>query len=244
MVKIKVFLAIIVLLGLAFVFSSKALAEDSGNRSPEPTSTPKVSTTLFSFSNEGKETPEPTEKPDDEESESPEPSETPRVKGIDRLEGKRLEFCENHQEEVDTRLNSLGRLVANILGKFDAIAARVQQFYTTKVLPSGKTVANYDALIADIAAKKAAVNTALSNTQADINGFDCNADNPKGQIRLFRTDMQAVKEALHDYRTSIKNLIVAVKSVIGEDESENESPNPSATPAATPTLVPTASPSI
>ena len=218
-------------LGIGFAFTSRVSAQDATS-TPEPTDTPRAG--LFGIFRNRQEG--PVESPKGIGSPEPgatfEPNETPRVKGIDKLEGNRLQFCENHQDEISTRLSSLSGLVANILGKFDAIATRVEEFYTTKVVPTGKTVSNYDALLADIKVKKDAVNTALSNSQSDINGFSCNADNPKGQIKLFGTDMQTVHKALQDYRTSIKNLIVAVMSVVGSSEG---SPAPSATPVATAT---------
>lgn len=230
--KIKTILfSLILLSGIGFVFTSKVSAQDAGSTA-ETTDTPRPG--LFGTFRNRQDG--PVESPKGFESPNPErtfePRETPRVKGIDKLEGERLQFCENHQDEINTRLTSLGSLVANILGKFDAIAARVEEFYTTKVVPTGKTVSNYDALLSDIKAKKDAVSTALSNSQSDINGFSCNTDNPKGQIRLFGTDMQIVHKALQDYRTSIKNLIVAVMSVVGTGES---SPVSSATPVATAT---------
>ncbi len=166
---------------------------------------------------------------------TPKPSDSPRVRGLDRLEDKRLKFCQNHEGEIKIRLVSLGNLVANMLGKFDAIAQRVEDYYNNKVVPSGKTVPNYSTLVADIASKKAAVQTALTAAQSDVAGFTCTSDNPKGQLTQYRTDMQTVKKALQDYRTSIKNLIVAVRSVVGETEN---SPKPSEKPEATPTATP------
>lgn len=144
----------------------------------------------------------------------------------DRLEAKRLEYCEKHKDEIVGRSESLGRLVAGMLGKFDAILARVTEYYTTKLVPAGKTVSNYDALVADVTAKKAQVQTDLANAQADVAGFVCTGDNPKGQMTQYRLDMQLVKKDLQTYRTSIKNLIVAVKTAAGE----RTEPSPSASP--------------
>lgn len=144
----------------------------------------------------------------------------------DRLEAKRLEYCEKHKDEIATRSGSLGKLVAGMLGKFDAILARVQEFYTTKLVPAGKTVVGYDGLVADVAAKKTQVQTDLANAQADVSGFSCTGDNPKGQMTQYRLDMQLVKKDLHAYRTSIKNLITAVKTAAGE----RTEPSPLASP--------------
>lgn len=243
--KTKLLLSLLaVFLGIALISSSNVLAEVNGTGR----------TGDFQFQ-QSSETPNPSETPHPSEtpqaSETPEPSETPRVKGTDRLEGERFRFCQEHEEEVNTRVTSLGDLVANMLGKFDAIATRVEQFYTNVVVPSGKTVPNYAALVADIASKRAAAVTALTNSQADVKGFTCTANNPKGQIKEFRVDMQSVKQALQDYRTSIKNLIVAVMSIVGETEgspqgsgtpSASASPTVIASPSATPSPVATSTP--
>jgi hypothetical protein len=70
------------------------------------------------------------------------------------------------------------------------------------------------------------VQAALTKTQNDADNFNCTG-NPKDQLMLFREDMQSVKKALKDYRTSIKNLIVAVHSVTGAQNSEHPvSPKP------------------
>lgn len=202
--KKALFLFAITFLALSVVFSPKVLAEDSTS-SGTSTQTPKPG--LFNTFDR---------KPVTASTISGEK----RIKRIDRLVDNRLKFCENHQDEINKRLTSLGSLVTNMLGKFSAIAVRVEQFYTNKVLPSGKTVPNYQQLVDDVAAKNSAVTLAFSNAQADVKDFKCTAEDPKGQLKLFRTDMQLVKKALQDYRTSIRNLIVAVKSVTGDTENE------------------------
>lgn len=132
-----------------------------------------------------------------------------------RLTDVKLKTCQNKKAAIQKRNNQLTKTVENMLSKFDSIAARVKAFYDNKVLPAGKTVPNYDALIAEIAAKKAAVQTALDKATTSSNIFDCASDDPKGQLNQFRTDMQTVKQGLKDYRISIKNLIVTIRSVTG-----------------------------
>jgi hypothetical protein len=63
----------------------------------------------------------------------------------------------------------------------------------------------------------------VTTAQTNSTNFSCDGNDPKGLLTQFRTDMQTVKQALHDYRTSIKNLIVAVRSVTGEIESATPS---------------------
>lgn len=105
--------------------------------------------------------------------------------------------------------------------KFDAIAQRVEDYYTNTVVPSGKTVANYANLVSDIQAEKAAVQAPVTQAQNNANSFSCTSNDPKETLTQFRKDMQAVQQALKDYRTSIKNLIVAVHSVTGTENSSS-----------------------
>lgn len=140
----------------------------------------------------------------------------------------RLRACEARKDAVTNRMASLVRFSNNMLEKFNAISLRVQQFYTDKVLPTGVTVANYDALVKDVADKKAVVETAIAAAQADVNGFSCDDSDIRDQYSTFRQSMQAVKQALQNYRTAIKNLIVAVHSAL-------PTPTPTTTPSPTPT---------
>ena len=130
-----------------------------------------------------------------------------------KLDAKKLKVCQTKEKVIKNRLESLTALVTNQQTKFDKIATRVENFYTAKVLPTGKTLANYDALAADIDAKKAAVDSNLATAKTNADSFACGADDPKGALSGFREDMQSVKSALKEYRTSIKNLIVAVKGL-------------------------------
>lgn len=146
--------------------------------------------------------------------------ETRRENIQNKLDDVKLKVCQRHEENITKRMSNLTELVTMMVGKFDTTAQRVEEYYTTKVVPSGKTVTNYDALVADIQTKKTDVQTALTEAQTDSTGFKCDSDDPKSQLTQYRVDMQAVKKALQAYRVSIKNLIVAVKSVAGTTESE------------------------
>lgn len=159
----------------------------------------------------------------------------------------RVRSCQAREEAVTKRMMSLTRMAKNMIDVFEKISGRVQTFYTNVVLPSGKTLPNYDALIADIAAKKQTVLDDLSAAEAKVNAFNCESGDPGMILREFRQDMQQVKTDLAAYRKSIRNLIVAVKPLSPEstdkprqtgtpgaddddDNDENESPKPRETP--------------
>jgi len=148
---------------------------------------------------------------------------TSQSKAQAKLTEVKLKVCQNKEAAIQKRSTQLAKMAENMETVFDQIATRVETYYTSKVVPSGKTVTNYDALVADIAAKKKVVQTDLEKASADATAFKCTSDDPKAQLTLFRTDMQQVKQDLKAYRTAIKNLIVAVHSVTGTTEgSQNE----------------------
>lgn len=135
-----------------------------------------------------------------------------------------LRSCQARAEAIKTRSMNLTTFAENMEIKFDSIANRVKQYYTSSVLPSGKSVENYDTLVENIQTKKTAVSTALTTAQNNANDFTCDSGNPKVQMTVFREDMQAVKTALKEYRTAIKNLIVAIRSITGDQETLKPTP--------------------
>lgn len=143
--------------------------------------------------------------------------ETVRENTKARLDEARLKACEARETAISKRMEMLGRLSTNILTKFSNITDRVVEFYESKMVPEGKTLSNYDELIANINAKKEAVSNALSTAQGST--FSCDSDDPKGQLETFRDNMKSVKSALQEYRSSIKDLIVAIRSLNSEAES-------------------------
>ncbi len=141
--------------------------------------------------------------------------------------------CQAHERNIQRRSAHLARLADNMLQVFARIAERVAAFYTTVLVPGGQTLANYDALLSDIAAKKALVEAAITTAQDAAASFTCEVEDPKAVLRQFRQDMRGVKRALHDYRKSVRNLIVAVRSLAGKTPSAT--PTPTASPSPSPT---------
>lgn len=148
---------------------------------------------------------------------------SPRVKPT--LAPGRMKACETRSTALQTRLTNLIRMASNMLEVFDNHATRVKDYYTNVVAPSGKTIANYDTLVADISAKRTMVEGAWAKAKTNADAFSCTSGEVKTALNQFRLDMQATKQALRAYRTAIKNLLVAVKRV---------APSPSPTSSPTP----------
>lgn len=129
-----------------------------------------------------------------------------------KLEAKKLQICEKVESKIKNRSVKMVTKAESMVTRFGKIATKVKDYYTNKLLPKGGTIDNYEALVADVAAHEAAVNDAVANAQSGISSFDCDANDPKGRLGNFKVDMQEVKTALKDYRTTIVDLLVAVRT--------------------------------
>ena len=161
-----------------------------------------------------------------------------------RLQDAKLKVCEKMSENITRRSVHLVDLVTRMEKTFTSIAQGVEQYYLTKVVPAGNTLSNYDTLVADIATKQSAVDSMVATAQSGAAAFSCTGNNPKAQLTQYRTDMQAVIKGLQDYRTSIKNLIVAVRTLKSTSLFVTPSASLSATLTPTETLTPTGIPSV
>ncbi len=144
----------------------------------------------------------------------------------DALSDLKVKACEARQAGIIERSDLIVKRATNQQEVFAKIAARVEQFYQTKLLLQGKIVANYDGLVSDITTKSAAIAPLLVQAQSDAVNFSCDNDRPAEQVQTFNKDMRAVMSALEAYRKSVRTLIVAVKGVTGAEHSATNSAKP------------------
>jgi putative heme degradation protein len=132
-----------------------------------------------------------------------------------RLADAKLKACQNRQTAINNIMSRIASRGQRQLDVFNKIAERVEAFYTSK----GKTLSNYDALVADVTAKKAAAQTALDAVKTSSVAFKCDGTDPKGAAASFKDELKSEIAALKAYKTAIRNLIVGVKSVQGTTTS-------------------------
>lgn len=144
----------------------------------------------------------------------------------DALSDLKVKACDARQAIITKRSEQLVKRAISQQEVFAKISQRVQDFYQTKLLPQGKIVANYDVLVADVATKSVGISPLLAQAQTDATSFSCDKDRPADQVLTFNKDMKAVMVALEAYRKSVRTLIVAVKSVVGESKSATDSAMP------------------
>lgn len=133
----------------------------------------------------------------------------------EKLDAQKLKACEKRQTNINTRTARIAERGTKHLELFTKIAERVQAFYASK----GNSLANYDELVADVAAKKAAAESAVAVITDSSATFNCSEGNPKQLISSYKEALDSRHAALKEYQTAVKNLIVGVKSVNGNTAS-------------------------
>jgi TolA-binding protein len=138
---------------------------------------------------------------------------TQREAAKTKLEGQRKDKCEQRQSNINKIAGKSTTQSKKHLGTFQKIEERVKQFVTDKNL----TVENYDTLVANVDAKEAAAIAAVD--VAAETSFDCDTTDATNPGSVVKTLMQSQHSALKDYRTAIKDLIVAVKQSATKEQS-------------------------
>lgn len=131
--------------------------------------------------------------------------------GATRLADAKLKACQNREKAITNIMSRIADRGQKQFTLFGTIADRTEAFYADK----GNTLSNYDALVVDVNAKAIAAQAVLDTLKTNSTNFSCDGTDPKGFVDSFKSDLKAEISALQDYRTSVKNLIVGVKSVQG-----------------------------
>lgn len=126
-----------------------------------------------------------------------------------RLAAAQLKSCQNRQQAIDNIMARISDRGQKQMTLFSTIAARAEKFYTAK----GNILNNYDTLLVSVNTQQTAAQTAVDAIKADSTGFSCDSSNPKAFVASFKDSLKSEISALQAYRTSVKNLIVGVKSV-------------------------------
>lgn len=125
--------------------------------------------------------------------------------------------CEARQSVVTRIVNRAVARGNNIVDVFTKITTRTETFYVEK----GHVLSNYEALVADVAAKKAAAQTQILTVQ-NLPGLTCPIADSKAAFDPYKSEIAKEIQALKDYKTAVKNLVEGVASVQPDDENSNE----------------------
>lgn len=128
-----------------------------------------------------------------------------------RLEAAKLKACQNREKSIKNIMARMADRSTKQLDVFTKISERTQAFYVKK----GNVLEGYDALVAAVAEKKLAAETAVGSVQNISGTFSCDGESPRGVATSFKESVHTRNAALKEYKTAVKNLIVGVKSIQG-----------------------------
>ena len=141
------------------------------------------------------------------------------VRRAEKLSEARLRVCKGRSISLHNRAKSIVERGRKIHLRLENLTEAVDKFYQNRLVPQGLTLDNHDELLADIDAKEASVSSLLSEAKATGEEFDCQSDDPKGQLMAFNADMKEVIEAFKAYKQSVRAFVKAVKDLAAENNN-------------------------
>ncbi|HEX8763315.1 MAG TPA: hypothetical protein VF733_06200 [Candidatus Saccharimonadales bacterium] len=134
-----------------------------------------------------------------------------------RSQDAKLRACQNREKAIKNIMARIANRGEKHIELFTTIADRAKTFYADKNLK----IDNYDALVAEVDAKKAAAQVTVNEVKNSSMAFVCDGDGPKGMADAFKASLKSEIKALQEYRTAVKNLIVGIKSAHNTANAED-----------------------
>ena len=194
-----------------------ARGENSGRGGSDDRSAQVATETEQSSDDTNDEATEPTEQEiEQHKTEIKERFEARKQERTEKLETKRLDACNKREAKINQILAQGTDQSRKHLAVFQKIEERVEAFYTDKKL----SAEGYDAAVANANAKEATAIAAIESSSELT--FDCDTtDGAKpGAVKEL---MKERHDALKDYRTAIKDLILVVKKAQSTNQTTESS---------------------
>lgn len=142
-----------------------------------------------------------------------------------KQDAAKLKACQKRATAGNKKLQQAAVRGQKQINTISNVAVRDQSTYARR----GKTLSNYDSLVSDVTAKKAAAQAAVMIVKNDQVSSNCDGTDTKDKdpASSFKSDLKAETTALKDYKTAVKNLTVGIKSVQGTSNSSSRTAKPS-----------------
>lgn len=125
-----------------------------------------------------------------------------------RLSDAKKKICEKHEAQINKVISVINTRRQNAFDRITKVSDAVQKFVSEKNV----TVANYDELVATVAAAKASAESAM-NEQESVPEISCDGEHPKADLSSFKEKRLGSIDAMKEYRDSVKALVKAVREV-------------------------------
>ncbi len=145
-----------------------------------------------------------------------------KEKRKEKLEGKRFELCEKREDRINRLLQSSAENVQKKLVVFQRIEQGVKTFYENKNL----SAVGYDSAVNMVDEAEAAAIAAI-DAMSNVS-FECDDADGSNPGVIISTAARARHDALKEYKTAVRELIVVVKQALqasnaSEDATKEDS---------------------
>lgn len=128
---------------------------------------------------------------------------------------QRQKVCANIQKAVNNKLSAFDNHADSYLTRLNTAYTKLKDYQTTKNLQ----VANWDALLSAADSKQASATTSVDALKALGTSVDCNSSDPAAMLASVKSGATDTRNSLKDYRTTLKNIIVALGQAKGPDSN-------------------------
>ena len=138
----------------------------------------------------------------------------------EKLSQARLRICQARANNITKRVSFMLEHGGKLNRGHVKIEERVDEFYNNRLVENGYELDNYETLKEEIETTKANVATLLEMAKENGVDFDCDSDDPKGQIDAFKEDMRELIAANKAYKESVHNFVRAVLALAKEARAD------------------------
>lgn len=156
------------------------------------------------------------ERVEDKKTEFREELKLDKVERKQKLEGRRLAQCQNREGSINGLMKKSANVGKERLAKIQQYETGIKNFYTEQGLSSDA----YEAAVALVDERKTAAVAAVDVVEA--HKFDCGTMDgaaPSGELKQMRV---AKRQALDEYRGSVKALLKVVKDAFEAKNAESD----------------------
>ena len=132
-----------------------------------------------------------------------------------KLQGDNLTKCQNKEGNINRLMQRVNTRTQLQLNLFEKIAERVQTYYEENNL----SLSNYDELVTAVEAARTQAQNTFRAMEQNGGSFACDGEDPHAYTNQFRNSFNSTVDDLQAYKTAVRNLIVAVRSVATEEAS-------------------------
>ena len=135
------------------------------------------------------------------------------TKAKDKLTNNRLRTCKKKEETIRVSMQRVSTQGERQLAVFHEIAERTKKFYSD----NGYSNPEYTPLVTNLDGLYQTSLTTVQSLSTLSTDWNCDSDNPKQQLQLFRDAKKAETEVLKTYKEKVRELILLVKQSTKED---------------------------